>query len=138
MPVTKNRHPIPGEKLMKRTLLVLLIVFGTFTALPAQDAIDVKGAWSMTIETPQGPMPLTLTFSKVEGEDIAGTLGSSQGDIAVTGKLTAADIKFAGSFEANGRTLTLTFTGKIEKGAMSGQVDFGGMGGGGWSAKRAG
>ena len=123
---------------MKTTLRVILMILGVWTVLTAQDAIDVKGAWEMTIETPQDAMPISLTVSKVEGEAISGTLSSPQGELAVTGKLHGADVNFAATFEGNGRSLTLTFTGKVTKEGMSGSVDFGGMGQGNWSAKRPG
>jgi hypothetical protein len=124
---------------MKRALMVLLVAFGSLTALSAQQAappIDVKGAWDMSLETPMGSMPITLSFTKQEADQITGVLSSPQGDLAITGKVTGADISFSGMFDANGQSIALSFTGKIDGDVMSGAADFGGMGQATWSAKR--
>jgi len=123
---------------MKRALTIVVLLLVTASVFSAQEKLDVKGAWTLTLETPQGSVPLNLSFAKVEGENISGTLSSPQGDIAVAGTLKGAEINFAGSFEGNGRSLTITFTGKTTKDGMSGTADFGGMGTGNWSAKRPG
>jgi hypothetical protein len=123
---------------MKRTLTIVVLLLVTVSVLSAQETLDVKGAWTLTLETPQGSIPLNLSFAKIEGENISGTLSSPQGDIAVAGTLKGSEISFAGTFEGNGRSLTLTFTGKTTKDGMSGTADFGGMGTGNWSAKRPG
>src|SRR5262245_51557898 len=121
---------------MNRTLtLFMLTVFVAMTTAFAQEA-SVKGKWDASIDTAQGPTPVTLTFS-VEGDKVTGTLGSSRGDMVVTGTISGTDITFGGTFEVNGQSIPISFKGKVEGDSMSGQVDFGGMGGGGWSAKRA-
>ena len=82
-------------------------------------------------------MPLTIIFATVEGERIAGTLSSQRGDLEITGTVSGNTLTFSGTVDANGQQLTIMFTGKLDGDSMTGQVDFGGMGGGGWSAKRA-
>jgi len=122
---------------MNRGLTALLIVLVGLSTAFAQEATGVKGKWDASIETPQGATPLTITFATVEGEKITGTLGSSRGDLEIAGTVSGAVITFSGTFAANGQSLTLKFTGKVEGDTMSGEVDFGGMGGGAWTAKRA-
>ena len=120
---------------MKRIFTLLVIaVFGMTTAFG--QAADVKGKWDATIETQQGPMPITFTFS-VEGDKLTGTLSSQRGDLAVAGTISGSEIKFTGSFDMGGNSLALNFVGKVDGDSMTGTVDFGGMGGGNWSAKRA-
>ena len=121
---------------MKRALTVMLIVFLAMNATFAQEAASVKGKWDASIETPQGPFPVTLTLA-VEGEKLTGTLGSSRGDLPITGTISGEKITFSGTFQANGQDIPISFTGKIDGDSMAGEVDFGGMGGGAWSAKRA-
>ncbi len=121
---------------MKRTLVLLWVAVVATTAL-AQEAASVKGKWDASIETQQGPMPVTFTFS-VEGEKITGTLSFQRGDLAISGTISGPEIKFTSSFDmGGGRNLELNFVGKVDGDSMSGTVDFGGMGGGAWSAKRA-
>ena len=120
---------------MKRVIVLLVIaIIGITTAFG--QAAEVKGKWDASIETQQGPMPVTLTFA-VEGEKITGTLSSARGDLDVAGTISGSEIKFSGSFDMGGQSIALNFAGKVEGDSMSGTVDFGGMGGGNWSAKRA-
>lgn len=125
---------------MKRTLTTLLLVFGIFTALSAQQAAapptDVKGDWDMSIDTPMGSMPVGLSITAQEAEKFSGTLSSPQGDLAIAGTAAGTDVAFSGMFDAGGQAITLTFTGTIEDNAMGGDANFGGMGSGTWSAKK--
>src|SRR5215510_824256 len=122
-------------RLMKRVLLASLIVLIGCTTAFAQET-GVKGRWDASIETPQGAMPLTIIIETVEGEKISGTLSSQRGDLAITGTVSGNTLTFSGTFDANGQQLIIKFTGKLDGDSMTGEVDFGGMGGGGWSAKR--
>jgi hypothetical protein len=121
---------------MKRALFASLIVLIGCTAAFSQEA-GVKGRWDASIETPQGAMPLTIIIATVESEKITGTLSSQRGDLAISGTVSGNTLTFSGTFDANGQQLIITFTGKLDGDSMTGEVDFGGMGGGGWSAKRA-
>ena len=121
---------------MKRAILVSLIVLAGCIMAVSQET-GVKGRWDATIETPQGAMPLTITIATVEGEKITGNLSSQRGDLAIAGTVSGNTLTFSGTLDANGQQLTITFTGKLDGDSMTGEVDFGGMGGGGWSAKRA-
>ena len=122
---------------MKRVLMVLPIVLGMVATVSAQDAVDVKGTWNLTLESPQGAFPMGLKFEEVTADKISGTLEGPQGALNITGKLDGNAISFTAVFEGNGRSITLTFTGKVEENKMSGTADFGGMGSGNWSAEKA-
>ena len=124
---------------MKRVFLAALVVFLATATLVAQEAAkaDIKGSWDMSIETPQGGRPLTMKISEVDGEKITGALESQQGVLPFTGKFVGSDINFVASFDAGGQAVLMTFTGKLADGKLSGSVDFGGFGSGGWSAQRS-
>jgi hypothetical protein len=92
----------------------------------------VDGAWKITIETPMGGINADLTI-KLDGDKFTGELTSERGTLALTGTLEKESIKFWG--EVNG--FVLSFEGKPGATEMSGTVDFGGNGGGNWSAKRS-
>jgi hypothetical protein len=123
---------------MKRTLLtVVLLLAAAITGL-AQDKIDVKGAWTMTIAGPQGDIPITLKFDESDGETIKGLLLATQGDLAISGKVSGKDITFGGTFQGPNGNIAIQFTGIIENiDSMGGDADFGGAGTGKWLAKRA-
>lgn len=119
---------------MKFFAVVFVLCAALCLTVPAQaqeKPTDASGVWSMTIETPMGGMDSSLTL-KIEDGKITGELNSPQGSLALTGTVDAETIKFWG--EVNG--FVLVFTGKPDPLAMTGTVDFGGNGGGGWSAKR--
>jgi hypothetical protein len=123
---------------MKRTLLAVIVVLTTAITGLTQDKIDVKGAWTMTIESPQGEIPITLKFDESDGEMIKGQLMAAQGDLAISGKVTGKDITFSGTFPGPNGSIAIQFTGVIENvDLMGGEADFGGVGTGKWTAKRA-
>jgi hypothetical protein len=126
-----------GVQKMNRKWMVCLFIAGACAIAFAQDQIDLKGTWSMTIEGPQGPVPVTLTFATVEGQKVTGTLDLPQGTVNILGTFSESGITFLGSLEVNNQSITLKFTGKIVKDSMSGDADFGGFGAGTWSAKKS-
>lgn len=101
---------------------------------PAPD--DVKGAWNLTIDAPQGPVTVTATF-EVDGDKVSGQLSTPAGSLSVTGTVSGASITFGGSLDVQGQSIALSFSGTVSKEAMSGTVDFGGMGSGAWKAEKA-
>ena len=119
---------------MKRVLVCALVVCTVLGVAYAQ--VDLKGTWDMTVEGPQGPVPLTLVFASVEDQKITGTLETPQGAISILGTFSEAGIMFVGSLDMNGQTLNLKFTGKITDDTMSGDAEFGQFGSGTWSAKK--
>ena len=122
---------------MKRVLFATLIVLATAATLCAQDAaVDVKGAWNMTIDGPQGPTAVALKLTVAEGK-LTGTLEGPQGPLALEGTIEGATVKFVGKVETPNGALEITFTGKVAGDKMSGEVAFGTFGNGGWTATRA-
>jgi hypothetical protein len=97
--------------------------------------IDVTGVWDMSVETPQGTMTLVSTF-KQDGEKITGVQSSQLGETPLEGTIKGADIAFAIVFDMQGQQMTITYAGKIDGEAMSGTIEFGGMGSSTWTAKK--
>ena len=121
---------------MKRVLFAILVVFATAAMLSAQDAVDVKGTWNMTIDSPQGPTNVALKLTVAEA-GVSGTLEGPQGPLPVEGKLEGANLTFVGRVDTPNGTIEITFTGKVTGDKMSGEVNFGSFGSGGWTATRA-
>ena len=125
---------------MKRALFAVLIVLATKSLVLAQDAaksIDIKGIWTMTIETPQGARPTPLKVTEVNGENFKGSFEGPQGSLEIAGTLKGTAITFEANIDTPNGALTLSFEGKIENEKMSGTVSFGSFGSGGWTAERA-
>ncbi len=97
----------------------------------------VEGTWTLTIQTPMGPRDVQLDL-KADGGTFSGTQGGRSGDnaifdAAVDGDSLAWKVDFAGA----AGEVVLEFKGQIDGDAISGDVAFGAMGSGAFSAVRA-
>ena len=97
--------------------------------------VDVSGTWDVTVEAPQGSMPLAATF-KQDGEKLTGTQSSQMGEAALEGTVKGTDIAFVVVINMQGQEMTITYTGKIDGDAMSGAIEFGTFGSSTWAAKK--
>ena len=99
------------------------------------EKIDITGVWDTIVESPQGSVSVTTTF-KQNGDKVTGTQISQMGEAALEGTITGADLKYGMTIDMGGQSMTISFAGKVEGDSISGVFDFGGMGGGSWSAKK--
>lgn len=130
---------------MKRlVLLACALMLATPVLALAQDApkpetkpaaLDITGAWDMSIDTPQGQMTLTVTF-KQEGEKVTGTQASPMGEVPLEGTLVGNELKYTITIDMQGQAATVSFGAKIEGDSMTGVYEFAGMGSGAWTAKK--
>ena len=118
---------------MKNVMFAVLMVVFAMPAL-AQDA-KVDGAWTMTLETPQGTSTPTLTLKQDE-QKLTGSYAGRMGEVPVEGTIKASAISFSVKINAQGQEFVLAFTGTVDKDDMKGTVDFGGMGSANWTAVR--
>jgi hypothetical protein len=86
---------------MRILTITLALLISALSALAA----DVAGAWTLTIDSPQGPVEVTLTL-KQDGDKVTGTLGTPRGSTDVTG--TVKDKDLALNTEVQGQTATIT------------------------------
>jgi hypothetical protein len=121
---------------MKRFLVfgsAATILFVASMAL-AQSGPSVVGSWDLVTKTPSGDRPSVVVI-KQEGGKLAAVAKGPQGErpydsIALTGN----DIKLVLTIQFQGADMVLTYTGKVDKDGMKGDVDFGGLAQGEWSA----
>ncbi len=122
-----------------KKLLVLTFAGLLLVALPGRSAaqgIDVSGEWAITVNTDGGPIPATLVL-KQDGEKVTGSIKSEQGELPLEGTMKEKTLSFAFVYPApDGSNLTITMSGTVEGDEIKGTADFGGMGGGDWSAKK--
>ena len=107
-------------------------------AVSAQNSkIDVTGKWTFTVQTDAGSGTPTVTL-KQDGEKLTGHYSSQNlGEAELTGTVKGQDVKFSFSADAQGTSITVTYTGTIEnKDSMKGTVDLGGVAQGTFTAKR--
>jgi len=101
---------------------------------PRGQAANVAGTWDITIESPQGKRTVLLIIKK-NGDKLAGAIKSPQGETALESiALNNDDIAFALTRQIQGQDMKFSYTGKVAKDSMKGDVDFGGQATGTWSA----
>ena len=118
-----------------RMAMVLTLVVLALVVVAAQT--DVTGRWEMTINTDQGALPGTLTLQQ-DGEALSGSLISDQGTLEFDGGTVSENkIEWVVEVDAGGQFIEISMNGVVDGDMISGTMDFGGYGGGDWTAKRA-
>jgi hypothetical protein len=114
-------------------VLTLAIVASAPMAAFAQT--DVSGDWLVTVESPQGPSTINLTMKQV-GEALTGTVTSPMGSVDFKGKVLKDALNVSYTLNLQGNSIEITMTGTVAGDAITGKVDFGGLGEVPWTAKR--
>lgn len=127
-----KRFSRPGFACAALTAVLVLVAEG----LLAQAAVDVAGEWDVTINSPQGTSQALLTL-KQDGDNWTGTWKSPRGERPLQDiTLKGSELRFAMKVPLQGQEAVFTYTGTLDKGAMKGTADFGGMATGDWTAVR--
>jgi hypothetical protein len=111
---------------------------GPATEASAKDAAaktDVTGTWLFDVSSPAGTGTRTVTF-KQDGEKITGKYTGQYGDSDLTGTVKGADISFYFDVNAEGTSVRVTYTGKVDTDTMKGTLSLGDLGDGTFTAKR--
>ena len=94
------------------------------------------GKWDMSIETPGGQRPAVLQV-KLDGKKVTGSLASDIGETPITGELADGTLVFSLTFDMNGQSISLAFTGTSQKdGSIAGTATVAGQQMA-WTATRA-
>lgn len=125
--------------MMKRILgLVFILAVAALSVAAARpspvQAVNVAGSWDITIESPQGKNTSLLVIKK-DGEKLAAMMKSPRGERPLDSiSLKGDEITFTMTRPVQGQDMLFTYKGKVAKDSMSGDVDFGGLATGTWSA----
>jgi len=123
-----------GYDVRNRSIVMLGLMCALLPmALTAQT--NVTGLWTMTFSTDQGDLPATLSLEQ-DGEAVTGELISDQGVTAFEGTIMGNMLKWEIEVDAGGAVFAISMEGTVDGDEMTGTADFGGYGGGAWSAKR--
>jgi len=103
----------------------------------APAALNVTGKWIFSVTSDAGTGTPTVTLTQ-KGDSLTGHYSSQAlGERELKGSVKNDKITFALATEIQGTALTVTYAGTIEDtNTMKGTVDFGGYGGGTFTAKR--
>jgi hypothetical protein len=119
----------------RRKLCVLALAIVGSAPMAAFAQTDVSGDWLVTIESPQGPVTIDLTM-KQAGEALTGTVTSPMGSVDFKGKVLKEALNVSYTMNVQGNSIEITMTGTVAGDAITGRVDFGGLGEVPWAAKR--
>ena len=122
-----------------RAMVLILAAMTTLVSLPTTAAAqtDIAGSWIITLISGQGPYPVPVTIVQ-DGQALTVTGQAGElGTIEMDGVIEGADVRFELSLDFQGTPVQIVFRGTVTEDSMSGTADFGGMGGGDWTAQRA-
>ncbi len=96
-------------------------------APPSTESASVAGEWLLTLNSPMGALPSTLTLRQ-DGGNVAGDMRSQFGNSPLTNvSLNGNEIKFSYRVDVQGQTFDVMATGKINGNAISGSMSAGDM-----------
>jgi hypothetical protein len=104
---------------------------------PSSPSTSLTGTWNVSIELPNMTANPTVVL-KQDGEKLTGEYVSAQyGKFPVTGTVKGADVTFWFAMNVEGTALNVTYTGKLDKEALTGTVNYGDMMNGTFTAAKA-
>jgi hypothetical protein len=113
------------KSIFKTTGIVVALAL-LISAHALAQATNVTGEWAFTVTTDQGAGNPVITF-KQEGEKLAGKYAGQLGNADLTGTVKGNVIHFTFTLDVQGQQAPVTYDGTVEKNAMKGKMDIGGM-----------
>src|SRR5262252_3431415 len=83
---------------------------------------SAAGSWSITSESPQGPIQLTFNL-KQEGSTISGEVSSPFGTFPLSGSLSGAELSFAFTAKIQDQEVAVTGKGSIDGNSIRGAIN---------------
>jgi hypothetical protein len=115
--------------------VALALALGAICSFAAQTA-DLVGTWEVTTVSPEGTRTHTMVVSK-DGDGLKAVAKSPNGERPYdSAELKGTAVTLVLTISYNGAPMVITYTGRLDQGALSGDADFGGLATGTWSAKR--
>jgi opacity protein-like surface antigen len=97
--------------------LILAVAMSLFST--AALAADVNGKWTAEMKTPDGETRTSTYTFKADGGKLTGTIASQMGEREISeGKVDGDNISFVVSFERDGNTFKITYTGVVSGDAL--------------------
>ena len=97
--------------------------------------MSFDGNWQLTISSPMGERPASLSITETIG-NLEGSLTTGMGTSPISGYADESSVAFSASVQGPMGAVKLDFTGVVTGDEASGQMQFGSMGGGPWHGAR--
>jgi len=104
-------------------------------AKPAAAAMNISGAWTLSVQTPMGARDMKLSATQT-GEVLTGTIANPRGDSPITGTVKGSAVAFMMKVNAQGQDLQIDYVGTVEGNSMKGTAKFGSFGDGTFTGKK--
>ncbi|MGQ0704153.1 MAG: amidohydrolase family protein [Gemmatimonadales bacterium] len=99
---------------------------------PAQ----LGGTWAMTMNSPQGPMEITMTVSQ-SGRTFSGTMTSMMGSSEISdGQVSGRNVTWSMTMQVGNQSFTINYRGEVTADQMTGTADLGNFGSATFTAQR--
>jgi hypothetical protein len=121
------------SRMTRLTATTLMLIFLAPTLASAQT--NVEGEWLVDLTLPLGELNFTMVINQ-KGENLTGYMLNESGQYDLKGTVTRDQVKVEWSFPDGGHLVDVTFTGKVDRNAMSGSAKVGNVGVGAMSAQR--
>ena len=107
---------------------VVAIAVAVLAVTASAGAAAVDGKWTGSIDTPNGPAPVSFTFM-ANGSTLTGSTTGPDGNVVQikNGKIDGDKISFAIDLDFGGMPFTLTYTGVVMSDQIKLTGDFMGM-----------
>jgi hypothetical protein len=117
-------------------MVLALAVLPALASAQAEKKLDLTGKWTFSVHSELGTGTPTVTL-KQQGDSLTGRYSSQTlGESDLKGTFKDQKIAFSFTSTVEGQSFTVSFAGAVEGEGLKGTVDFGGMGGGTFTAKR--
>jgi len=125
---------------MKKVVLLVLGMALAVAPVAAQEAakpkaVNITGAWEMTVESPQGQMVITANY-KQDGENLTGNHVSEMGEAPLKGTVKGSDVEYTVTIDMGGQQMAIVHKAKVDGDTLTGTADIQGMGSIAFKAKR--
>lgn len=115
-----------------------VVVSATAASAQAPSSQDLAGTWKVTMTSPQGSHPMTLTVTDTAGA-LAGTVSGEMGTLPATVETSEVGVKILFTVDYQGSPLPIALTGTLARGVLKGTSDYGnGMAAGDFEGTREG
>jgi hypothetical protein len=108
------------------------------STLGGQSKVDVSGAWDLEVQTDAGGTTNPSVTLKQDGQKLTGHYSSATlGEAEVTGSIKGSAITFSLTGNAQGQSVSVTYTGTVDSNtSMKGKISLAGLGEGTFTGKK--
>lgn len=134
---TLSRYMSMHTRAVRALVASLTLTWAVAAHAQAPSNQDLIGTWNLTMTSPQGSHPTTLTIRE-EGGQLAGNLSGLPGPSPVAVKTSETGVTLSFSVDYQGQAVPVVMSGKVTGSDIRGTVDYaGGAAGGDFSGSKA-